>query len=778
MSNATDISLFQQLHTLGGNHATPIECTKATLTHISHALEDIVLAERLPALLFTGFQDAVYWHTELQRYNALATVAHHITIFAGGTLPPSPQANTLHIQLPPDAPLCREWFILVCSAEGSVVVCGLERSSTREEEDRRRFTTIFSFEHALIHQALNALELVIHDYQPEQLDQLRRMRAAIPVREPHSRIITSLLNTLFKAEAALSRHIHYELAERRRLDQALVARLRQQEMLTELGREALAATDIDTLLQNTVQLVAQTLAVEYCKVLELLPGEDSLLLRAGVGWRPGSAGMVRVDSGMDSQAGYTLASDAPVIVSNLQTETRFRGPALLHEHGVVSGISVVIWGNERPFGVLGAHTTTARIFNENDTNFLQTVAHILAAALERARLEDERRMIDRQLLETQKLESLGVLASGIAHDFNNLLTIILGNAELALLDLPFGALARESITAVISGAKRAAELTNQMLAYSGSGSFIIQPVQLNDLLRELGELLRVSVRRNCTVHYELAQDLPLIEADIAQLRQVVLNLLINASEAIGEAEGTITITTGTEMLARATLAQYMFGPELPAGQYVSLRIADTGSGMDTATVARIFEPFYTTKFAGRGLGLSAVQGIVRGHHGALQVFSTPGVGTTFQLWFPTAAVTALLFSRNEQGLQTQAERGSILVIDDEEFVRTVTTRLLERLNFTVYTAYDGVMGLKRLREGIAGLEVVLLDLTMPHMRGDAVARAIQTLRPGLPVILMSGYSTDEIAEQYADLELAGFLQKPFTIEALRLVLDRAIGVAR
>lgn len=396
---------------------------------------------------------------------------------------------------------------------------------------------------------------------------------------------------------------------------------------------------------------------------------------------------------------------------------------------------------------------------------------------ERKQNETARLDFERQLAETQRLESLGVMAGGIAHDFNNILASILGHAELALLDLPAEGDIRHAINQVVTGARRAADLTEQLLAYAGQGRFVTQPLSLNDLVIEIAELLHVSVAAQAELRYELAVDLPLIEADATQIRQIILNLITNAAEAIGPGGGTIVLGTSVAALDRVTLDEASFGADLPAGHYVALIVHDNGSGMSPATLARIFDPFFTTKFTGRGLGLAAVQGIVRKHGGALQVQSALSQGTTFRIWFPCAATGAApaLLSAPDALEPVQPEQ-AILVVDDDPAVRIVAARMLTRLGYTVEVAAGGGAALAMLCSGIPHLVAVLLDFTMPGENGVEVAHQIQICCPGLPVILISGYTADHVAANYQDLPIAGFVHKPFSFEALRNALDAAVGM--
>ena len=391
--------------------------------------------------------------------------------------------------------------------------------------------------------------------------------------------------------------------------------------------------------------------------------------------------------------------------------------------------------------------------------------------------EEERKRIERKLQDTQRLESLGLLAGGIAHDFNNLLAAILGHADVVRLDVPQGSETAESVDAIIAGVRRAAEMTNRLLAYAGKGHFVLRPVLLNDVLRELDDLMRVSMGQHAKVELDLAPDLPAIEADAAQLRQVALNLLVNASEAIDTgAQGTVTVSTRCEELDDGRLAQLAPNGERAPGRYVRLSVKDTGCGMDAKTLARIFDPFFTTKFAGRGLGLAAVHGIVRGHRGMMEVESEPGRGTTFHIWFPATEARA---PRAEASATVAcSRRGTALVVDDEPAVRTAFARVLKRLGFDVRVAEDGPAALEALRAGIPDLVVAFVDLTMPLMPGDVLARSIRQCRPDVPLILMSGYTAEDVAARHGDVGHAVFLHKPFTLEALREALRGALEGGR
>jgi PAS domain S-box-containing protein len=375
----------------------------------------------------------------------------------------------------------------------------------------------------------------------------------------------------------------------------------------------------------------------------------------------------------------------------------------------------------------------------------------------------ERRRIEEQLRHTQKLESLGVLAGGVAHDFNNLLTGILGNASLALERLPLPHPNRMLIQEVVSAAERAADLTRQLLAYAGKGRFIMRNIDMAALVREISGLVQTSIPKAVQLRLQL-EPAPPVFADPGQMQQIVMNLVINAAEAIGSQGGTVTVRTGMQSFDTPHPGAISGGVEyLQPGKYVRLEVEDTGCGMDDETLKKIFDPFFTTKFAGRGLGLSAVLGIVRAHHGALNVRSEPGRGTTFSLLFPVSEREAIEMRAEPAG--DLAGRGTVLVVDDEDFVRRLAHNALERFGYRAVEAENGREAVEIYRRE-RDIALVLLDLTMPVMDGEETLRQLQSVDPNVRVLLTSGYNETEAVQQFTGKGLAGFIQKPYTAEAL------------
>ncbi len=400
----------------------------------------------------------------------------------------------------------------------------------------------------------------------------------------------------------------------------------------------------------------------------------------------------------------------------------------------------------------------------------------VVGAVEVARDITERKRLDARMQQAQKLESLGVLAGGVAHDFNNLLTGVLGNAGLALMDLPCESPARESIQRIEESARSAAELASQMLAYSGRGQFVIESLNLSNLVREMQQLLKSIVSKKVILKWELADDLPPVEGDAAQFRQVIMNLAINASEAIGDEDGVITVRTGTIRVDRAYLSGTYLAEDLPEGPYVCLEVSDTGSGMDAETKHKVFDPFFSTKFTGRGLGLAAVLGIVRGHRGAIKVYSEPGSGSAFKVLLPSSE-GVIVGGREPSEVPTTEWHGSgtILVVDDEEVVQTVTSTVLKAYGFSVLTAKSGREAIEVMEDSPPEIAAVLLDLTMPGMSAEDVFTELRRIRQDVPIILSSGYTEQDAVSRLAGKDLAGFIQKPYEpaklLAKLREVLE-------
>jgi len=409
-----------------------------------------------------------------------------------------------------------------------------------------------------------------------------------------------------------------------------------------------------------------------------------------------------------------------------------------------------------------------------------TVREVLSLALdvtERKQAEEQRRHIEEQIQHAQKLESLGVLAGGIAHDFNNLLVAILGNADFALADLPKDSPVREHLEEISSASQRAADLCRQLLAYSGRARFLVAPLNLADLVQEMSKLLEVSLTKKADMQRHFEPDLPLIEGDPTQLRQVVMNLVTNAAESYEARHGVVEIRVSHRECERDYLNETYLRDDLPEGQYVCLEVRDYGCGMDAITRQKLFEPFFTTKFSGRGLGLAAVLGIVRGHRGAIQVESEPDEGTSIRLFFP--ACTEELALPPKPGPQAAAWKGSgtILIVDDEQDMRSVSSKILERAGFSVLLAADGEEGVAKFRAHADELALVILDVTMPKLNGPQAFRKMRRINKTVPVLLTSGYTEQNTLSQFTSKGLAGFLPKPFNKQQMLDKVREALEIA-
>lgn len=405
-------------------------------------------------------------------------------------------------------------------------------------------------------------------------------------------------------------------------------------------------------------------------------------------------------------------------------------------------------------------------------NALQFVLTDITKRKNRERLEQVK---NEKLQQAQKLESLSVLAGGVAHDFNNLLVGILGNAELALMSLQNDSSVRENIRGIERAAKQAAELANQMLAFAGKGSFSTEIVNLETHITAMTKLLRSSISRKVEFNVVLDDTTEPIKIDLTQLRQVIMNLVINASEAIGDRDGTISIHIGTTTITNQVPDDIFPKNNLIDRRYSYLEVTDTGCGMDQETKIKIFDPFFTTKFPGRGLGLAAVLGIVRGCRGTIQVLSEPGKGTTIKVFFPTAEMPKSLDSTHENDPDNSSLKGKkILVVDDEPMVRAVGTDLLERFGADAVCAEDGIKALELFKKNPQQFDCILLDHAMPHMDGKETFKRLKGIKDDVIVIMSSGYTELDLQDKLHGSTIAGFIQKPYEANKLKAALVDAL----
>ena len=378
---------------------------------------------------------------------------------------------------------------------------------------------------------------------------------------------------------------------------------------------------------------------------------------------------------------------------------------------------------------------------------------------DRKKAETERELMERRLQEARRLESIGVLAGGIAHDFNNILTSILGNASLSRAEVPPTGNLSQYLKRIEDSSLRAADLCKQMLAFAGKGRFFEQQLDLNQVILDSESMLQSQISKKAILTLHLTPNIPVISADPSQIRQVLINLVVNASEALGDQGGTITVSTACLFLRRESFTDYILVSSLNEGNYVVVEVSDNGCGMNPENISRIFDPFFSTKFAGRGLGLAAVQGITRGYQGALRVQSQLGHGTTIQILLPAYAPPPVPCTG-------PLLHGTVLVIDDEETVLTVAASILETIGLKTLLASSGEAGIAQFREKHREIDAILLDYTMPRMDGVRTHKELQAIRQDIPVLLMSGYNEPDAMAEFKDQNLAGFVQKPFNHEVL------------
>jgi signal transduction histidine kinase/ABC-type amino acid transport substrate-binding protein/ActR/RegA family two-component response regulator len=557
----------------------------------------------------------------------------------------------------------------------------------------------------------------------------------------------------------LNAGLERELAEKRRMEDQIL-----------LVASGVSSSYGKTFLQDLVKHLAEVTGADMAFIGEILHAEDGNRVHTLAVHMDGAPAENMDYSLVGSPCERAIKGDLCVIAQDVQgrfphleflkrlgAEAYVAAP-LVDSHGKVQGLLAVL--HRSPLTAPGEAASLLRIFSAR-----------AASELERRSSEEARQLLERQMQHAQKLESLGVLAGGIAHDFNNLLTAMLGHMNIAQLKLAPESPARPHLEGLERIIHRAADLTRQMLAYSGKGRFVVRSYDLNQVVQEVTHLLEVSISKKIALRFDLAPALPLVEADAAQIQQVIMNLVTNAADAIGDRDGTIRLITSSLQLDRAYLDQVFQGQELAPGSYVALEVGDTGCGMAPEVLGRIFEPFFTTKVMGRGLGLSATIGILKGHRAGMRIYSEPGRGTTFKLLFPVSEA-----NREVEVAQLVApalrREATVLLVDDEEMIREAVTAVLESLGLTVLTANDGREALETVQRPEVKVDVVLMDLTMPHMDGREAFQAIRRIHPDLPIILSSGYNEHESIQDFMGRGLAAFLQKPYTLQTLeRTVLE-------
>ncbi len=473
--------------------------------------------------------------------------------------------------------------------------------------------------------------------------------------------------------------------------------------------------------------------------------------------------------------GTAIYWNVPVVVEDIQADPLWSALApLAAEAGVAACWSHPFTDSSgEVLGALALYAPEPAAPTATQLEGLRAAARMTGLAVERGRVEEALREkqkreaeLEEQLRQAAKMEAIGVLAGGVAHDFNNLLTTISGNAELALARLPEGHPARDMLDRIVVTSQRAGEFCSQMLTYAGRGVIARRRVELSRILYELSDLAHAALSKKAVLEYSLHSDPIFVEADENQLLQVMLSLITNAAEAIGDEQGRVEVSTQLCEYDAESLLRLAPDLQLPAGRYVRVTVRDTGQGIDSETLTRIFDPFFTTKFAGRGLGLASVTGIVRKHNGAITVDSEVGVGTTFELLLPTVEAPSDASPVVDRDAGGKGAARQILVVDDEDGPRRVFRLMLEDSGFDVVEAVDGEDALRVFGNDPHGIDCVLLDLSMPRLRGDEVLREMRRVREDIPVVLISGFSEQEILDRLNGASNVRTLQKPVTTDVL------------
>jgi len=483
--------------------------------------------------------------------------------------------------------------------------------------------------------------------------------------------------------------------------------------------------------------------------------------------------------------GTAIYWNVPVIVTDIQADPLW---APFAELARTAGVAAC-WSHPftsrggRVLGALALYSPEPSEPTAEQLSRLRAAAQMTGLAVERGRAEEALREqrkreleLEDQLRQAAKMEALGVLAGGVAHDFNNVLAGILANAELALEITPDSGDMGEMLQEIVDASKHAAGFCQQMLAYAGRGEVQATLVEVGALLPQLSTLVQAAVSKKVELEYRLLDSATYVQGDESQLLQVLMNLITNAAEAIGEAPGRIVVSSELVTLNAGELEQLSPDAGLPPGEFIQLAVSDTGCGLDAETQERMFDPFFTTKFTGRGLGLAAVRGIVDKHQGAVRLDSVVGIGTTFTVYLPTTA--------GGQGRGQGADADSdlshlvskrILVVDDDARLRAALCRRLRHTGFDVVEAADGQEALDRFGEDPDSIDLVLLDLSMPRLSGEEVHKSLIAVRPQVPVVLMSGFTEREVLDRFVGARLAGVLQKPIEAATLLEAVRAAIS---
>jgi signal transduction histidine kinase len=555
--------------------------------------------------------------------------------------------------------------------------------------------------------------------------------------------------------------------------------LKQREIIAEFGELALRSDDLDEILVEACRLVGEALGTDLAKVMELHDEESTLFVRAGVGWKPGVVGQVRIKVEKTSSEGHALATDKPVISNDITLESRFTYADFIVDNGVRALVNVPIRRpNGRHYGILQVDSRTPRDFDDVTVGFLRGYTNLLGAAIDRIAQGEALRRSQAALLEseaarrqTQKLEAIGQLTGGIAHDFNNLLTIIRSSVDfLRRGDLPEARRVRY-VEAISDTADRATNLTGQLLAFARRQPLNPTVFDVGAHVTKMLDLLRPSLGGLVQIEQNLCNPPCFAEADISQFETALVNLALNAKDAM---KGEGSLFARVEEVADIPAIR---GHKQAPGPFVAVSLRDNGPGVNPAIIERIFEPFFTTKNvgAGSGLGLSQVLGFAKQSGGQLDVKSPFGQGATFTIYLPHRPPPAVIIERPRELEPVHPDGARILLVEDNEAVGQLATEMLIDLGYQPTWVPNAAAALSMLAQEDVRFDSVFSDVVMPGMNGIDFAHAVRVRHPGLPVVLASGYSHVLVDEGSHGFEL---VQKPYSVEALSRVLHKAIARGR
>jgi signal transduction histidine kinase/DNA-binding response OmpR family regulator len=561
-------------------------------------------------------------------------------------------------------------------------------------------------------------------------------------------------------------------AESERAIDTLNTRAQQQVAVAALGHCALSH-DLGQLMESAGWSILYTLGVDLWCHLEVAENGHQLRLAAGFGWAEAALGKVLAAPADKSLTGRSLHGE-DAVSENLSEGSDTPGAEFARQAGAMSGMSVAIKGQtNKTFGVLEAYSRERRAFVDDELRFLQGLANIIGATMEWKRHEAEIQRNQSQVQHLQRLESVGQLAAGLAHDYNNVLTIIHGHVTLALGDPKLPAKVATSMKVVLEAVERAANLTRQMLSFSRKQSLQRQPVDLNTAITGMARLLDRVLGRNVQLTVETCADKPRVHADPGMLDQVVMNLAVNARDAMPKG-GSLRIGTALFEIDELQARRH---PDARQGKFACLKVADTGSGMDEETLKRIFDPFFTTKEPGKGtgLGLSTVFGIVKQHEGWIEVESQPGHGTTFRVFLPSLAQPPPSTAAPGPAPALKTPGRTVLLVEDEPTLRQLARLLLEDLGHQVIDAGSGQQALEVWKEHHQHIDVLLTDLVLPDgVTGFELADRLQQEQANLKIIFTSGYSADEVKKNLPPDRGFQFVQKPYQAESLGRAIQACI----